>query len=252
MQRFRMRALSVRRALPALAWLAIPWVAAAQTPVVPGGETYGPAAEIAHVVGAWEFETLSGTASPNSNFGQRYCQVGGCDFYASLRLPAGARVTRLTLDACDATAAGYIFVELLRTTSPATLGSNTVLGGVDTGAAAATPGCAISSNALDPAVTIDNEHFNYQLYIQLQAAPTPNLSFAAVRVYYTLQVSPAPATATFGDVPTSHPFFQFIEALVKSGITAGCGGGNYCPDDPLTRGQMAVFLSKALGLHFAP
>jgi hypothetical protein len=76
--------------------------------------------------------------------------------------------------------------------------------------------------------------------------------FAAIRVYYTLQASPAPATASFTDVPTSHPFFQFIEALVASGITAGCGGGLYCPDAPLTRGQMAVFLSKALGLHFAP
>jgi hypothetical protein len=65
-------------------------------------------------------------------------------------------------------------------------------------------------------------------------------------------VSPAPATATFGDVPTSHPFFRYVEALVASGITAGCGGGNYCPDAALTRGQMAVFLSKALGLHFAP
>jgi hypothetical protein len=26
--------------------------------------------------------------------------------------------------------------------------------------------------------------------------------------------------------------------------------GNFCPDGPLTRGQMAVFLSKALGLQF--
>ncbi|HSD33581.1 MAG TPA: S-layer homology domain-containing protein [Gemmatimonadales bacterium] len=71
-------------------------------------------------------------------------------------------------------------------------------------------------------------------------------------MFYQLQVSPAPAVATFGDVPTTHPFFQFIEALVASGITAGCGGGQYCPDAPLTRGQMAVFLSKGLGLHFAP
>ncbi|HEX4439809.1 MAG TPA: S-layer homology domain-containing protein, partial [Thermoanaerobaculia bacterium] len=71
-----------------------------------------------------------------------------------------------------------------------------------------------------------------------------------VRVYYHLQVSPAPGTATFNDVPTNHPFFQFVEALAASGITAGCGGGNFCPDAPLTRGQMAVFLSKALGLHW--
>ena len=57
-------------------------------------------------------------------------------------------------------------------------------------------------------------------------------------------------TATFGDVPTSHPQFQFIEALVASGVTAGCGGGNYCPGNPLTRGQMAVFLSKLVGLSW--
>ena len=71
-----------------------------------------------------------------------------------------------------------------------------------------------------------------------------------VRLYYKLQVSPAPAQATFNDVPTGHPFFQFVEALVASGITAGCGNGNYCPDNPVTRGQMAVFIAKALGLHW--
>jgi len=56
------------------------------------------------------------------------------------------------------------------------------------------------------------------------------------------------AQATFNDVLTSHPFFQEIEAMVASGITGGCGGGNYCPDNPLTRGQMAAFLARALGL----
>jgi hypothetical protein len=66
----------------------------------------------------------------------------------------------------------------------------------------------------------------------------------------SLQVSPAPPVATFNDVPTTHPFFQFIEALYNSGITGGCSASPplYCPDDPLTRGQMAVFLAKALGL----
>ena len=41
-----------------------------------------------------------------------------------------------------------------------------------------------------------------------------------------------------------------VEALAASGVTAGCGTGtDFCPNAPLTRGQMAVFLSKALGLH---
>ena len=72
----------------------------------------------------------------------------------------------------------------------------------------------------------------------------------SVRLLFRRQISPAPAVATFADVPTSHPFFQFVEALSASGITAGCGTAIYCPDAPLTRGQMAVFLSKALGLHW--
>jgi S-layer homology domain len=72
------------------------------------------------------------------------------------------------------------------------------------------------------------------------------------RVGYKLQVSPPPMSATFTDVPTTHLFFQYVEALAAAGITSGCGGGNFCPDAAVTRGQMAVFLAKALGLHWAP
>jgi hypothetical protein len=78
----------------------------------------------------------------------------------------------------------------------------------------------------------------------------PDIRFHMVRLRWRRQVSPAPAGASFGDVPTHHAFFQFVEALADSGITVGCGSGNYCPDAPLTRGQMAVFLAKALGLHW--
>jgi len=76
------------------------------------------------------------------------------------------------------------------------------------------------------------------------------VQLASVILSYQLDVSPAPGTPTFGDVPPSDPAFQYIEALVASGITAGCSGGNYCPDAPLTRRQMAVFLAKALGLQW--
>ena len=77
-----------------------------------------------------------------------------------------------------------------------------------------------------------------------------NTAIRMVRLRWKRQVSPAPNAASFNDVPTNDPAFQFIEALVASGITAGCGAGNYCPDAPLTRRQMAVFLAKALGLHW--
>jgi hypothetical protein len=116
----------------------------------------------------------------------------------------------------------------------------------------ATPGCVFVPVALRPEViplVIDNEANTYTLLV---SAPSMSSVLTAVRVYYTLQVSDAPGVATFADVPASHPFFRFVEALAASGITSGCGGGNYCPDAPLTRGQMAVFLSLGLGLHFAP
>ncbi|HTR04143.1 MAG TPA: S-layer homology domain-containing protein [Thermoanaerobaculia bacterium] len=51
--------------------------------------------------------------------------------------------------------------------------------------------------------------------------------------------------ADFLDVPPAHPFYGDIVVLALSGITAGCGGGNYCPNDPVSRAQMAVFLLRS-------
>ena len=50
---------------------------------------------------------------------------------------------------------------------------------------------------------------------------------------------------SFPDVPTSNQFYRFIENLFHNGVTEGCAGGNYCPTDSVTRGQMAVFLMKS-------
>jgi hypothetical protein len=52
-------------------------------------------------------------------------------------------------------------------------------------------------------------------------------------------------------VPVGHLYHQFVEALADAGITGGCGGGLYCVNAPITRGEMAVFLvAAAPGLHF--
>jgi hypothetical protein len=60
---------------------------------------------------------------------------------------------------------------------------------------------------------------------------------------------PACVTATFGDVPCDSPFAPWIYDLVARNVTGGCGNGNYCPADPATRGQMAVFVVKTFGLQ---
>jgi hypothetical protein len=221
--------------------LAFPGSAGASSP-----KTYGPTSEVAHVVNAWDFQVMDAGdfASPEVD-ATRVCDAGTCVLAAGVRLPAGALATRIELDACDTSATDQITVSMLRVI-PGALAANlaTASSGV-----AATPGCARFEDALTTPATIDNLANSYILVVNMGE---PGIRLVAVRVFYTLQVSPAPGAATFGDVPTSHPFFQFVQALVASGITAGCGGGNYCPDDPVTRGQMAVFLSKGLGLHFAP
>src|SRR5205823_6139848 len=53
--------------------------------------------------------------------------------------------------------------------------------------------------------------------------------------------------AQFNDVPVGSPFYSEIGKLSARGVTLGCGGGNYCPDDVVTRDQMAAFIMRAKG-----
>jgi IPT/TIG domain-containing protein len=64
---------------------------------------------------------------------------------------------------------------------------------------------------------------------------------------------PAGWLADFNDVPQTNLFHADIETLFRSAVSAGCGGGNYCPAAVVTRSQMAVFLLKAKhGALYAP
>ncbi len=56
---------------------------------------------------------------------------------------------------------------------------------------------------------------------------------------------PPPATGIFADVPPGSFARDWIEELFNEGITAGCGGGNFCPSGLVTRGQVAPMLLKA-------
>ncbi len=65
-------------------------------------------------------------------------------------------------------------------------------------------------------------------------------------------VPPGATGAVFNDVHKGDFAADWIEQLYNEGITGGCGGGKYCPNDPVTRAQMAVFLLKTRnGLSYA-
>jgi hypothetical protein len=59
---------------------------------------------------------------------------------------------------------------------------------------------------------------------------------------------PPSCQGDFGDVACPSTFADWIEQLAAEGITGGCGGGNYCPQSNVTRGQMAAFLVNAFSL----
>ncbi len=67
--------------------------------------------------------------------------------------------------------------------------------------------------------------------------------------------SPPAATGVFADVPANYWAAAWIEELYAEGITAGCSTSPllYCPGEPVTRDQMAVFLLRAAhGTGFTP
>jgi hypothetical protein len=78
-----------------------------------------------------------------------------------------------------------------------------------------------------------------------------DVSFGGAAVFFRRLITPEnESVQTFDDVPPDHIFHQYIEALAASSITVGCQTSPplYCPDAPLTRGQMAVFIARTVGL----
>jgi hypothetical protein len=66
-------------------------------------------------------------------------------------------------------------------------------------------------------------------------------------------VPPPAQGGVFLDVHPGDFAADWIEDLGNRGITAGCGGGNYCPGQPISRAEMAVLLLKTLlGADYVP
>jgi len=54
------------------------------------------------------------------------------------------------------------------------------------------------------------------------------------------------ASVPFSDVPISNGFCKYIKRMLDLNITTGCGGGNYCPSQNVSRDQMAAFIIRAV------
>jgi hypothetical protein len=185
--------------------------------------------------------------------------VGGsaaeCLGYAQISAPDGALLRYLNIWGFDSSADAdlhYTVIENCEPVGSVTGGTATILGAGDV---TTEGGDFLRAHYFgDQPPTLNNRDCGYTVRLNFTDGGVPPQGVAIrvrkLGVTWRRQVSPGPATASFDDVPTDHQYFQFVEALVKSGITVGCGLDSFCPDAPLTRGQMAVFLAKALGLQW--
>ena len=230
-----------------LASLAVCAAARASDP----GSSFGTASQSSITIGPFAFSTTQ----DNVLWGTDFVDNNAVIFHsgvsplreATFNVPNGALIEEVGMRFCDTSAtAGFTSTLRIEDSSGATAQFFSLVSST----AEEMPGCVYRTATLSPSIQVDNATKVYTLEIVLDPTANSNIAFAHARVLYRLQVSPAPQTPTFGDVPVDHQFFRFVEALAAAGITGGCGGGNFCPNNPVTRGQMAAFLSIALGLHF--
>ncbi len=173
---------------------------------------------------------------------------------AQLELPEGSQFLFQRLYYYNTTNSA-LTIYLWRYSVDAVPGTNPRASRLTTTTVTAATGYATNTLGMPSVITFDSNQvkgeavqqqvgYGYAVYLP------PTSMIRGVETIYRRQIAPAPATASFTDIPTSHPFFNEVEQLKKSGITLGCGNDQFCPDSPVTRGQMAAFLSRALGLQW--
>jgi outer membrane protein assembly factor BamB len=163
-------------------------------------------------------------------YGVTVSDVSGCP----MRETVLVRATRLVDPSCDAPS---IFL-MSPTSGPASggtlvglngtqfqIGATVRIGGLDADASISSPG---SGSATTPALQPG------ALHTVLLTNPDAASAFSPIRFF-----------ADFLDVGQGHLFHDFVESIVRAGVTAGCGEGNYCPDAVVRRDQIAVFLLRS-------
>ncbi len=88
-------------------------------------------------------------------------------------------------------------------------------------------------------------------YCPDQNVTRAEMSVFILRALHGGSYQPPVVGLTFNDT-TGHWAQYWIEQFKTEGITTGCGGGKYCPDQNVTRAEMAVFIVRAFGYPVLP
>jgi photosystem II stability/assembly factor-like uncharacterized protein len=96
-----------------------------------------------------------------------------------------------------------------------------------------TAGCSVTPKLYCPSITVTRDQ----------------MAVFLLRAKHGYSYTPPAPSSVFFDVPIGYWSAAWIEQLAAEGITAGCGNSNYCPTNPVTRDQMAVFLQRNFNLQ---
>jgi S-layer homology domain len=227
-----------------------------------GAQSYGTEEQLLTVGAAAFRPEIADTYMPYIDpFGYLRGEGGGPGYWAPLSLPEGALLEKICLYANDSDPSFDVIADLFAVKlvpggeGPALQIVNGVSSSSDIGYGVYCS--APFSYTVRGRTDIDGDGtpdaVAYYAYALVLNGNPDRLGFGGVQITWKRQITPPPFPPTFADVPSSDPGFGYVEALVASGITAGCSTNPplYCPDANLTRRQMAVFLAKALGLHWA-
>jgi hypothetical protein len=187
---------------------------------------------------SWQKYNSPGAASPRG-------------YFAQLDLEPGVSVDMLTCVVDDTSASNNVSVELQKYTTDVHAGGTSTSYSLGSASTTGTAGSQYIQFGVVPPETIstfDGAWLLTQYHIRANIAS--DTALAGCWAWWTRQVTPAPASASFTDVPTGSWAFRWIEALKASGITSGCTATTFCPNNNITRAEVAVMLSKALGLSW--
>lgn len=87
---------------------------------------------------------------------------------------------------------------------------------------------------------IDGTHFS-------PGSPVTRAQFAAMLVRAMNIKAHSPGGPSFRDVPEDAWYFLPVEAAWQAGLVKGTGAGKFEPNAPMTRQEMAVLVSRAIG-----
>jgi len=189
----------------------------------------------------WHYYSAPGMLSPTR-------------YFAQVDLEPGVLIDMFTCVYNDSSATNDVWMSLQKYTTDLNTTPPTRNGGfLATASSSGSPGVEYKNVSVSPNETYQTLSGNILRQYYLGVDIAQDTSLAGCWVFWTRQISPAPATASFTDVPTSFWAFQAIEALKASNITVGCNppaNTQFCPNGNVTRAEMATFLARGLGLNW--